>query len=212
MRYIRTVIVTVGTSQISKERKHFVRKTVWELLSFKFTHKDIYIKKNETNLSVHHQGYRRSVEDPTQGKFYLLGHPCFSISLSQQPGTVEYTWSSFLDLGSFFGRQFFDRQGWGKVLGCFKCSPFIVHYISFFFFFPGGSVGKESACSVGDPGSISGWGRSPGEGNDSPLQYSCLKNSMDWGTWWATKGWTQLSDRTLISGMISSAPPQIIRH
>ena len=44
---------------------------------------------------------------------------------------------------------------------------------------PGGSVGKESACNVGDPGSIPGSGRSPGEGNDSPLQYSCLKNSMD---------------------------------
>ena len=68
-----------------------------------------------------------------QGRFYLLGHPCFSISLSQQPGTVKYTWSSFLDLGRFFGRQFFDRQGWGKVLGCFKCSPFIVHSFSIFF-------------------------------------------------------------------------------
>ena len=145
-----------------------------------------------------------------QGRFYLLGHPCFSISLSQQPGTVKYTWSSFLDLGRFFGRQFFDRQGWGKVLGCFKCSPFIVHSISIFFP-PVGSLGKESAHSAGDVGSVPGSGRSP-EGNDSSLQYSCLKNSMDWGAWWATKGWTQLSEQTLISSMISSAPPQIIRH
>ena len=45
--------------------------------------------------------------------------------------------------------------------------------------FPDGSEGKESACSVGDPGSIPGWGRAPGEGHDSPLQYSCLENSMD---------------------------------
>ena len=135
MRYIRTVIVRVGTSQISQERKHFIRKTVRELLSFKFIPPG-YFFKNETNLSLHHQGYRRSVEDPMQGRFYLLGHPCFSISLSQQPGTVEYTWSSFLDLGSFFGRQFFDRQGWGELLGCFKCSPFIVHSFYFFFFFP----------------------------------------------------------------------------
>ena len=51
------------------------------------------------------------------------------------------------------------------------CTPFL-------FLFPGGSVGKESACSVGDPGSIPRSGRS-GEGNDSSLQYSCLKNSMD---------------------------------
>ena len=43
----------------------------------------------------------------------------------------------------------------------------------------GGSDGKESACSAGDLGSISGLGRSPVEGN--PLQYSCLENSMDWG-------------------------------
>ena len=39
--------------------------------------------------------------------------------------------------------------------------------------FPGGSEGKEAACSAGDQGSISGWGRSPGEGNGNPLQYSC---------------------------------------
>ena len=52
--------------------------------------------------------------------------------------------------------------------------------------FPGSSVGKESACSSGDLGSISGSGRSPGEGNGNPLQYSCLENPMDRGAWWAT--------------------------
>ena len=46
---------------------------------------------------------------------------------------------------------------------------------------PGGSDGKESACSVGDPGLIHELGRSPGEGNGNPLQYSCLENSMDGG-------------------------------
>ena len=45
--------------------------------------------------------------------------------------------------------------------------------------FPGGSAGKESACNAGDPVSIPGLGRSPGEGNGYPLQYSCLENSMD---------------------------------
>ena len=49
--------------------------------------------------------------------------------------------------------------------------------------FPGGSDGKASACNVGDPGSIPGLGRSPGEGNGIPLQYSCLENSMDRGAW-----------------------------
>ena len=45
--------------------------------------------------------------------------------------------------------------------------------------FPGGSDSKESACSVGDLGSIPGLGRSPGEGNGNPLQYFCLENPMD---------------------------------
>ena len=52
--------------------------------------------------------------------------------------------------------------------------------------FPGGSVGKESACNVGDPGSTPRLGRSPGEGNGNPRQYSCPGNPMDRGGWWAT--------------------------
>ena len=47
--------------------------------------------------------------------------------------------------------------------------------------FPGGSDGKASACNARDPGSITGLGRSPGEGNANLLQYSCLENSMDRG-------------------------------
>ena len=49
-------------------------------------------------------------------------------------------------------------------------------------FLPGGSDGKELACNAGDPGSIPGSGRSSGEGNGNPLQYSCLENSVDRGT------------------------------
>ena len=52
--------------------------------------------------------------------------------------------------------------------------------------FPGDSDGKESACSVGELGSIPGSGRSPGEGNGNPLHYSCLGNSMNRGAWWST--------------------------
>ena len=60
---------------------------------------------------------------------------------------------------------------------------------------PGGQDGKESACNSGDAGSIPGLGRSPGRGNGNPLQYSCLVNSTERGTWWATvhgvtKSWT----------------------
>ena len=67
--------------------------------------------------------------------------------------------------------------------------------------FPGGSDGKASACNVGDQGSIPGSGRSLGEENGKPLQYSWLENSMDGGTWWVTvhgvaKSMTRLSDFT----------------
>ena len=48
---------------------------------------------------------------------------------------------------------------------------------------PGGSDGKVSVCNAGDPGLIPGLGRSPGDGNGSLLQYSCLENPMDGGAW-----------------------------
>ena len=65
--------------------------------------------------------------------------------------------------------------------------------------FPGGSVVKYLAASAADVGSISELGRSPGEGNGNPLQYSCLGNPMDRGTWRATvhgvaMSWTRLSN------------------
>ena len=65
--------------------------------------------------------------------------------------------------------------------------------------FPCGSAGKESACNAGDPGSDSGFGRSPGEGNGKPLQYSCLENSMDRGglqSMGSQKSQTRLSTHT----------------
>ena len=66
---------------------------------------------------------------------------------------------------------------------------------------PGSSDNKESACNVGDAGLIPGLGRSPREGTDNPLQYSCLENPMDGGVWQATchgvtKIQTKLSDFT----------------
>ena len=65
--------------------------------------------------------------------------------------------------------------------------------------FPGGSDGKATSCNAGDLGSILGSGRSLGEGNGNPLQYSCPENSMDRGAWraavyCAAKSRTQLSD------------------
>ena len=76
---------------------------------------------------------------------------------------------------------------------------------------PGGSDGKESTCNAGDPGSIPGSGRSPGEGNGYLFQYSCLENPMDRGAWRATvhgitKSRTQLSDQHTHTHTISSFP------
>ena len=69
--------------------------------------------------------------------------------------------------------------------------------------FPGGSEIKASACNAGDLSSIPGLGRSAGEGNGNPLQYSCLENPMDGGAWWATvhgvaKSWRRLNDFTIV--------------
>ena len=65
--------------------------------------------------------------------------------------------------------------------------------------FSGGSNGKDSACSAGDPNLIPGSGQFPGEGNGSPLQFSCLEHHKDRGAWQATvhgvaKSWIRLSN------------------
>ena len=79
-----------------------------------------------------------------------------------------------------------------------------VYCMMLIYLLPGGLEGKASACNAGEPGSIPESGRSPGEGNSIPLQYSCLENPMDRGTWEAAahgvaKSWTQLSDFTFLS-------------
>ena len=81
-----------------------------------------------------------------------------------------------------------------RVLGRVPCAiqQVLISYLFYLFFkkllflywgFPSGSDGKASVCNAGDPGSIPGLGRSPGEENGSSLQYSCLKNPMDCGAW-----------------------------
>jgi len=77
--------------------------------------------------------------------------------------------------------------------------PLMIKYSTMLNCFPGGSDSKELPCNAGDLGSIPGSGRSPGEGNGYPLQYSCLENAMDRGAWGATvhgvaKSQTQRSD------------------
>ena len=91
---------------------------------------------------------------------------------------------------------------WGDLFpfSVVKYCPVIGLYLGF----PGGSDGEESSCNAGDIRDkvwILGSGRSPGEGNGNPLQYSCLENPMDRGAWWATvhgvaKSQTRLSNFT----------------
>ena len=98
------------------------------------------------------------------------------------------------------------RGAWGGGL------PYVRPYNSGGF--PGGSDGKASVCHAGDLSSIPGLGRSPGEENGSPLQYSCLENPMDGGAWWATvhgvaKSHTRLSDFTFFhssAGRVALCP------
>ena len=91
-----------------------------------------------------------------------------------------------------------DGRQWKKwqTLFCFGAPK-----PAFFYGFPDGSEDKAFAWNAGDPGLIPGLGRSPGEGNGNPLQYSCLENPMDRGAWQATvhgvaKSQTQVSDFT----------------
>ena len=64
---------------------------------------------------------------------------------------------------------------------------------------------KESACNAVDPGSIPGWGRSPGEGHGKPLQYSCLENPMDRGAWWAQRVRHDCSDLAHSTHILTSS-------
>ena len=102
---------------------------------------------------------------------------------------------------------------WGRCLSLYKVRVFIpifwegrlpkyrtwIRISTGLMGFPCGSDGKESAYKAGDPGLIPGLGRSPREGNDNPLQYSCLENPRDRGAWRApvhgvANSWTWLSD------------------
>ena len=88
------------------------------------------------------------------------------------------------------GGRILDHHGFLGSQGSSK----IQHY---YVGFPGYSDSKESACSAGDPGLTSGWGRSPGEGNGNPLQCSCLQKTMDRGAWGtAVHGVAKESDTT----------------
>ena len=95
----------------------------------------------------------------------------------------------------------YNAQRWKRVLKEFSASWHNYRELSIQQGFLGGSEVKASACNAGDLGSIPGLGRSPGERNGNPLQYSCLANPMDGEAWSATvhgvaKSQAELSDLT----------------
>ena len=117
-------------------------------------------------------------------------------------------WNYLIKTKQTSGQGVWVVGGLTSFWGIFLVVRQIWEYVSLSMGFPGGSDGKASTCSVGDLGSIPGLGRSPGEGNGNPLQYSCLENSMDWEAWWATvhgvaKSRTQLSNFTFKPFLIS---------
>ena len=119
-----------------------------------------------------------------------------------QVGHIRTTWVTCFDPHSNQVRKLLSFVSLLLIRrGLVKCNRLEVLKPSFYPHqgFPGGLDGKESACHAGDPGSVPGSGRSSGEGNGYPLQYSCLGNPINGGAWWAVvhgvaKCWTRLSD------------------
>ena len=153
-------------------------------------------------LLWHARGIRRYMsEQGNETDFYWL--PCY-VSESERGITHIILWHSrnagtflLLDYKSLFKSNYFIVfEAWFLKVGLLfmviwsfgYCFGLVIDYINKFIyaFHPGGSDGKESACSAGSSGLIPGLGRSPGEGNVYPLQYSCLENPMDRGAWQAT--------------------------
>ena len=141
-----------------------------------------------------------------QGKLKLVKQEMARVNVNIL-GISEIKWTGMGEFNSddhyiyYCGQESLRRNGvaitvnkriLNAVLGCnlkndrmisinFQGKPFNITVIQVYGF--GGSDGKASAYNAGDPGSIPGSGRSPGEGNGKPVQYSCLENPMDKGVW-----------------------------
>ena len=103
---------------------------------------------------------------------------------SQQTGKFLKTWEYQTTLCAWYvcGQEATVRTGHGTT-DLFQVGKGVCQGCILSPWLSGGSDGKAASCNMGGPGSIPGSGRSPGEGNGNPLQYSCLENSMDGGAW-----------------------------
>ena len=125
-------------------------------------------------LCWNHSSFSGNAWVSVGGRRRLQGHPFHPPSPASSP--------FFFQPGFFPSLEIFDLD----LKFCVSIGAFLRDYILVFKGFPGGAEVKASACNVGDLGSIPGSGRSLGEGNGNPLQYSSLENPMDGGAWWAT--------------------------
>ena len=115
----------------------------------------------------------------------------FALGVIQDSHCIGLSYQISVDSGMLFISYIPHVQNYAHILYI----HIFVHYMKLLRWLSG----KETTCNSGDPGSIPGSGRSSGEGNGNPLQYSCLGNPMERGAWWATihgvsKSLTQLSD------------------
>ena len=113
----------------------------------------------------------RLERSPGEGKGDLLQYSCLGNLMDRKPGRLQFMWWQRV------------RQDEATNTFTFTHGYVYLHTHTYIYIFPGGSEVKASASNVGDPGSIPGSGRSPGEGNGNPLQYSCLENPMDGEAW-----------------------------
>ena len=143
---------------------HFIMKLLWALPSY----------QSVSLTSPRHYGHFRFQKFwwPTVPEAVQINAPWFTSNgfSNNVSGEAEF--------GNFSGA----KSKWLPLVGAHGLLPFALVCMGL----PRRLSSKESACNAGGTGSIPGSGRSPGKGNDNPLQYSCLENSTDRGTWQAT--------------------------
>ena len=134
---------------------------------------------------------------PTSSSFSSLIHP---LPPSPSPFSSSFFFRVILgsngSTSSLLQRIVSSSTGLTQTMFEQECKQSSWAKVSFFFPFPGGSDGKESASSAGDLGLIPGLGGSPGGGNGNPLQCSCLEHPMDRGAWRTTVHGIAESDRS----------------
>ena len=199
-------------TQRGPQNWHFLPMQAWSLRkwssqypysqgAFQFTgaYGNVHFYMNIHSSLGHLNRSRKACE---WGTIHNMGWGAVGVS-SQRPEGIQFEWS----LGKWKDRLHIRKPGSNSCSTPMCCVILKKkHHLSDLWclsrkkeIITGGSDGKESACNVGDLGLIPGLGISSGGGHGNPLQYSCLKNPMERGAWWATihgvaKSWTRPND------------------